>query len=508
MENTFANNSNCKRKQMGLPNEAVKADSRQSTTPAILVGIQQQELAKAESLLWRIAQGDVFPDEVRIFKRNAEVPREQWSYIEKSSQLYNNSPFLDEHGVIRMEGRTSSAVFSAWSTRFPVILPRNHVITTKILEDYHVRFGHGSKEITVNEVRQTFFIPKMRTAVGTVIRNCLKCRLRKCKPVTPRMAPLPIQRMQPYVRAFSYVGIDYFGPIDVTVGRHKEKRYVALFTCLVVRAVHCEVAYSLSTESCKQAIRRFIRRRGSPIEIFSDNGTNFQGASRELRKEMEKINRDCADTFTDARTKWTFNPPSAPHMGGVWERMVRSVKSAMGVLSDGRRMNDEILITTLAEAEHLVNSRPLTYSGTEYAEMDTITPNHFLLGSTSGQHQPFNVPISLAEELRSSYKRSMSFANEFWNRWCKEYFPTLNPRSKWYADGRMLKVGDLVLVMDDGKGAAGVRGLIEEVFTGADGRVRQAVVRTKGGVFRRPVAKLAVLELDDKPDHPNTQGSD
>ncbi|XP_062537884.1 uncharacterized protein LOC134206212 [Armigeres subalbatus] len=428
-----------------------------------------------------------------------QLPRDQWMYIEKSSQLYKNSPFLDEDGVIRMEGRTCSAAFVAWGTRFPVILPRSHEITTKILADYHVRFGHGSKEIIVNEVRQAFFVPKLRTAVAEVIRNCLKCRLRKSKPVLPRMAPLPIQRLQPYVRAFSYVGLDYFGPIDVTVGRHKEKRYVALFTCLVVRAVHCEVAYSLSSESCKQAIRRFIRRRGSPVHIFSDNGTNFQGVSRELRKELERIDRDCANTFTDARTKWTFNPPSAPHMGGVWERMVRSVKAAMEMLNDGRRMNDEILATTLAEAEYLVNSRPLTYAGTEDNEMDAITPNHFLLGSTSGQHEPYKVTITMADELRSSYKRSMSLANAFWNRWCKEYFPTLNQRSKWHEEGRRLEVGDLVFIMDYGKGETGVRGIIEEVFTGRDGRVRQAIVRTNRGVFKRPVAKLAVLELDDKP---------
>ncbi|XP_062713596.1 uncharacterized protein LOC134290464 [Aedes albopictus] len=416
-----------------------------------------------------MAQADAFPDEVKILKRNRELPFEQWVCIERSSKLCKTSPFLDDDDVIRMEGRTAPAVFAAVSTRFPVILPRNHIITTKLLEDFHIRYAHGSKETVVNEVRQGYFIPKLRSAVSKVIGNCLKCRLRKAKPIVPRMAPLPIQRMQPFVRPFSYVGLDYFGPIDVTVGRRKEKRYVALFTCLVIRAVH------------------------------SDNGTNFQGASRELREELERIDRDCANTFTGTNTKWTFNPPSAPHMGGVWERMVRSIKEAMTALSDGRRMTDEILITTLAEAEFLVNARPLTYSGTEDAELDTITPNHFLIGSSSGQHQPFQPPVSLAEELRSSYKRSLALANEFWTRWCKEYLPTLNQRSKWNVDGRSVKVGDLVFVMDDGKGSAGVRGVVEEVFTGVDGRIRQAVVRTDGGIYRRPVAKLAVLEIGDKP---------
>ncbi|XP_062700576.1 uncharacterized protein LOC115262724 [Aedes albopictus] len=501
--------SNCRRRRAGLPIEALKtAEGRKSSVPAVLVEIQQEELAKAERLLWRMAQADAFPDEVKILKRNRELPFDQWVCIERSSKLCKTSPFLDDEDVIRMEGRTAPAVFAAISTRFPVILPRNHIITTKLLEDFHIRYAHGSKETVVNEVRQGYFIPKLRTAVGKVINNCLKCRLRKSKPILPRMAPLPIQRMQPFVRAFSYVGLDYFGPIDVTVGRRKEKRYVALFTCLVVRAVHCEVAYNLSTESCKHAIRRFISRRGSPVEFFSDNGTNFQGASRELREKLERIDRDCANTFTGTNTKWTFNPPSAPHMGGVWERMVRSVKEAMTALSDGRRMTDEILVTTLAEAEFLVNARPLTYSGTEDAELDMITPNHFLLGSSSGHHHHFQAPISVAEELRSSYKRSMALANEFWTRWCKEYLPTLNQRSKWNVDGRSVKVGDLVFVMDDGKGAAGVRGIVEEVFSGVDGRIRQAVVRTNGGTFRRPVAKLAILEVGDKPGNTSCRQQD
>ncbi|XP_062714584.1 uncharacterized protein LOC115266180 [Aedes albopictus] len=403
--------SNCRRRLKKLPIEAINGvEGRPSTIPAVQVVIQQEELDKAQRVLWRMAQSDSFADEVKILMKNKELPPSEWIHIGKSSRLFRTSPFIDQDGVVRMEGRTAAAEFAATCTRFPVILPREHTITAKIIEDFHVRYGHASKETMVNEVRQAYFIPKLRTAVGKVINGCLVCRLRKSKPTVPRMAPLPVQRMQPFVRAFSYVGLDYFGPIDVSIGRRTEKRYVALFTCLVVRAVHCEVAFSLSTESCKLAIRRFIRRRGSPVEIFSDNGTNFKGASRELREELKKIDEECADTFTDARTKWTFNPPSAPHMGGVWERMVRSVKDAMAVLNDGRRLNDEILITTLTEAEYLINSRPLLYSGTEDTELDAITPNHFLCGSSSGQHEPFQTPISLAEELRSTYKRSQALA--------------------------------------------------------------------------------------------------
>ncbi|XP_058827482.1 uncharacterized protein LOC131687420 [Topomyia yanbarensis] len=332
--------------------------------------------------------------------------------------------------------------------------------------------------------------------LSTVIKECQRCTLQKSKPLAPRMAPLPEQRLTPHVRPFSYVGIDYLGPLEVTVGRRKEKRYVAVFTCLVVRAVHLEVAHSLSTDSCMMAIRRFVRAFGSPVEIFTDNGTNFVGANRQLLQQIKRINSECADTFTDAKTQWSFNPPAAPHMGGVWERMVRSVKETMRALDDGRKLNDEILLTVLAETKWFINSRPLTYMPLETSGDEAITPNHFIFcGSSSGAHEPLRTPVDLAETLRSSYKRSQYLSDALWKRWLKEYFPTLNRRSKWFDDVPAIRVGDLVYLAE-GKRRTWIRGKIEKVYPGPDGRVRQATVRTSSGQeLLRPVVKLALIEI-------------
>lgn len=120
------------------------------------------------------------------------------------------------------------------------------------------------------------------------------------------------------------------------------------------------------------AIKRFVCRRGSPIEFFSDNGTNFKGASKEV---VQHIDVECRDTFSDATTRWNFIPPSAPHMGDAWERLVRSVKAALSALDDGRKLTDEILLTTLAEAEDIVNSRPLTYLPLDSEAEAALTPN-------------------------------------------------------------------------------------------------------------------------------------
>lgn len=249
--------------------------------------------------------------------KNSELPQSKWHRIERSSPLYRLAPFLDAEGVIRMEGRAAYAEFISFEQRFPIVLPKGHDITSKLLLHYHKKFGHANRETVVNELRLRFYVQNIRAAILQVIKDCSWCKVNKCVPAVPRMAPLPVQRLTPQLRPFSYVGVDYFGPVVVTVGRRSEKRWICLFTCLVTRAIHMEIAHSLSSQSCVMAIRRFICRRGTPLEIFSDNGTNFQAASKELAQKVQCIEMECADIFTDARTRWSFIPPAAPHMGGI-----------------------------------------------------------------------------------------------------------------------------------------------------------------------------------------------
>ena len=106
------------------------------------------------------------------------------------------------------------------------------------------------------------------------------------------MADLPPSRIVPWEPPFTYVGVDYFGPFCVKRGRSRVKRYGVIFTCLVIRAVHVEVAHSLNTDSFLNALRRFMARRGRPKEIRSDNGTNLTSAERELKHLIREWNQE------------------------------------------------------------------------------------------------------------------------------------------------------------------------------------------------------------------------
>ncbi|XP_040169684.1 uncharacterized protein LOC120904034 isoform X2 [Anopheles arabiensis] len=491
--------TNCKRKAEGLPIQTIKATKIQAkhikhTLLAEQAPISESELQKAERFLLSMAQREAYEKEVQVL--TAKPSAEKQPHLERSSALHNLNPFADEFGILRIDGRIARANHIPYDARYPIILPKTHNITALILKDYHDRFGHANSETVVNEIRQRFYIKNLRSCVAKTKKHCQRCKIKTAQPVTPRMAPIPEERLTPYIRPFCSVGIDYLGPLDVVNARRSEKRYVAVFTCLVTRAVHLEVAHSLSTESCIMAIRRFVNRRGPPKEIFSDNGTNFVGASNELTRQLKDINYSCAETFTNTDTRWVFNPPSAPHMGGVWERMVRSVKDAMQALDDGRKLNDEILLTALAGAESLINSRPLTYMPQSNSNVEAITPNHFLLGSSYGKKQQLGECPDLAETLRSSYKRASALTDAFWDRWLKEYLPTKHTRSKWHDDTSRLNVNDLVFIAE-GPRKSWLRAIVEEVIPGRDGRVRQAIVRTaQGKRLKRPVVRLAVLNVE------------
>ncbi|XP_039439556.1 uncharacterized protein LOC120420555 [Culex pipiens pallens] len=493
--------SNLKRKVKGLPVEKLQATRNQEKllgSPAgssVRVPLQQNEYERAEQYLMRMAQTEDYIDEMKVLTRNKNRPTNQWIALEKSSPLYQLTPLVDENGLIRMEGRLEQAEFLPFDMRFPVILPKNNRITELIVQDYHERCGHGYRQSVKNKLRQLYYIPKVDAVVRRIESACVWCEAHRKRPTIPRMASLPVQRLTPYLRPFSYVGVDYLGPFDVSVGRRSEKRWIALFTCMATRAVHLEVAHGLTTQSCLMAIHRFIGRRGWPSEFLSDNGTNFQGASKELTKDVRDISEHCADQLTNARTKWSFNPPLAPHMGGVWERLVRSVKEALTALDDGRRLTDEILQTAIVEAEDMINSRPLTYVSQQSDEAEAITPNHFLRGASPNQPGGALPSPNPAVALRDTYQRSQQLASVMWERWINEYLPTLNRRTKWFGETRPLESGDLVYIVEGNNRKSWIRGIVEEPIVGKDGRVRQAWVRTNSGRYKRAVAKLAVLEV-------------
>ncbi|XP_062703951.1 uncharacterized protein LOC134286356 [Aedes albopictus] len=283
--------------------------------PLVTGTLRQPELIEAERCIYRQTQLDAYGEEI-AFLQSSEKEKEEMT-IPKSSSLYKLSPFLDVHGVLRTQGRTSGCQYVDAEAIHTIVLPRKHPITILVVQFTHERYHHLNHETIVNELRQKYWIPRLRSVCNKVRRQCQHCKNARAQPQPPVMADLPSARLAAYSRPFSFAGIDYFGPIQVVVGRRTEKRWGVLITCLAVPAIHIKIAHSLNTSSCIMALRNFMARRGTPLELFSDRGTNFVGSNRELTEAVRHLDQDqLMQEFVTPNTKWTFLPPSSPHMGG------------------------------------------------------------------------------------------------------------------------------------------------------------------------------------------------
>ncbi|XP_075167602.1 uncharacterized protein LOC142239717 [Haematobia irritans] len=187
----------------------------------------------------------------------------------------------DDGGVLRAKGRTSFL-----NPEDVIILPANHHVTTPLVRHIHETFHHISHETVINNIKSKYHIPHLRALYKSVRNSCQICKNASVLPITPQMSTLPPSKLASFKRPFTYVGIDYFGPLYVTVGRRREKRWGVLFTCLTVRALNLEIAHSLDNSSCIMCIRNFMARRGTPKQIYTDNGTNFKSASKVLATEI------------------------------------------------------------------------------------------------------------------------------------------------------------------------------------------------------------------------------
>ena len=446
------------------------------------------EIDRGETATLRVAQMEDFADDFNRLEQDRK--------LSPSSRILELSAKLGNDGLLRMDGRISSCRFSQ-SVREPIILNGTNRIVRLLIAFYHTNAGHIGRERVINELRQKYWITKIRSSVRAVWHACATCKVRKAQPVQPEMAPLPDVRTECFIPPFTNSGVDYLGPMNVVVGRRRETRYGVLFTCLNVRAVHLEIANSLSTDSMMMALRRMIARRGKPKTLYSDNGTNFVGANTELQRALQDFDQEEITRQTAIHgIEWHFIPPGSPHMGGCWERLVRSVKRALEAALREQAPKDEVLQTLFAEAEFSVNSRPLTYVSDDPADPESLTPNHILL--MWRKHEPIQsapgVFVTDDLKLRKQWRRSQVLADLFWQRWVKEYLPPLNRRTKWHQRTENLKIDDLVIIWDNQHPRnQWKRGIITALYPGKDGRVRVADVRTTTGTYRRPVSKLCVL---------------
>ena len=449
------------------------------------------ELSSTETDIIREAQNEAFSDEVAALSRSQPLPRK--------STLLPCTPILINR-ILRSNTRLRHADDLPADVKFPVILPKKHHVTRLIVQYYHESEGHRmGVNFTINHLREKYLVIHVREEVKRVNRECRECARRfKVQPVQQQMAPLPQIRLQMTTKPFANCAVDFGGPY-LTIqgrGRSRAKRYLCLFLCLQTHCCHLEMATSLETDAFLNAFVRMTARRGWPTKMLSDNGSNFVGAEKEIRELVGELDHDQVQRMTSNQgVTWYWNPPSAPHFGGVFEAMIKSSKRAIYAILKDADVTDEELQTTFIGVESLMNSRPLTALSDDPNDEPVLTPNHFLIGQMGGDFVPESVD-NTAFNPRRRWRRVQELTRHVWGRWMKEYLPHIGSRQKWFFPTENLKVGDVVMVIDPSAARREWKvGRIERTYPGSDQLVRVVDVRVGDKILKRSVTRISPLEF-------------
>ncbi len=468
-----------------------KASEPKRTEQKPMIKLTTEDLHDAENAVIQYVQHATFTEEIEILKETSPDNSKQMQ-VKKRSSTYHLDPKMDD-SLLRVGGRLNKAAMPE-EAKHQAILPKSHRIVHLILREIHETKGHVGRNHMLSIFYQKYWAAGANATARKVVHDCVVCKRQRGKPETQKMADLPEERVRPAEPPFTNVGMDYFGPFHVKIGRSTVKRYGVIFTCLSSRAIHIEKADSLDTSACINAIRRFVARRGQVKVIRSDNGTNFVGAERELRAEIKKINQTRVhNDLIQRNIDWKFNAPGASHHGGVWERQIRSIRQVLCSVMREQTLSDDNLSTLFCEVEGILNSRPITKVSGDASDLEALTPNHLLLLKGQPILSP-NLSDDKDQYARRRWKQVQYLANLFWRRWIKEYLPQLQTRQKWVLPQRNIQVGDIILIVDEqAPRNTWQMGKVIKVMPDKNGLVRQVQVRTKSTTLVRPVSKLCLL---------------
>lgn len=438
----------------------------------------EQELHEALMVLVKHTQRSEFSEDIKNIQSGRML----------SKPMRKLNAFIDDQQVFRVGGRLARSDLE-FQAKHPALLPRKHRLTKLIIQCVHNENFHPGLQTLQYLLLQNFWILSPRRVITSVISNCYRCFRIKPTVLQPKMADLPKARIT-QIKAFQSVGCDYAGPFNITVQRYRGARtmkaYLCLFVCFATKALHLELASDLSSEAFLAALRRFIARRGRCNTIHCDCGTNFKGAQTLLADLM----RSACET---ERIEFKFNPPGAPHFGGIWEAGVKSVKTHLYRVIGTQTLTYEELNTLLTQVESILNSRPLCPISSDPNDLSVLTPGHFLtLAPLTTVPSPDYTNTSMNRLTRWQLLQRMH--QDFWSRWHNEYLTTLSQRLKWTKSSQAVTVDQLVIIKDELTHPLRWRfGRIIELFPGRDGIPRSATIRTAQGIMKRPLVKLCPI---------------
>ncbi|GFW80640.1 integrase catalytic domain-containing protein [Trichonephila clavipes] len=451
------------------------------------------DIDQAETKLIRMVQEQVFLAEIKRLQSKGVVS--------PNSKLKNLNPFIDSDGLLRVGGRLRNSDLP-YVNKHPAILPGNHNLTVQIIAHFHRKNLHTGASSLLHYVREKFWPLNGRSLCRKVVHECLDCFKSRPLVTSQLMGNLPRDRVVPDY-PFNCSGVDFCGPFMI---RYKNQRneilhkiYICVFVCFVSKAIHIEIVSDLTSDSFIATLKRFFSRRGKCAKLYSDNGKPFVDFNKELKRFVKLIedSDDNLSGFLSAEgIEWKFIPPRAPSFGGLWEASVKSIKYHLKRVVSGSNLTYEEFLTVCIQIEGILNSRPLCPLSSNSDDLNALTPAHFLIERSMTSVVEPNL-IELKENALKKWQGITRLVQLIWNRcYLRCYLSELQQRNKWQFKKQNVKVGDLVVIIEDNMPTfKWPLGRITEIYSGSDALIRVVKVKTQFGEYKRAISRVCLLPM-------------
>ena len=453
--------------------------------------IHKDELAHAKLTALKVMQREAFANELETLQLGNSItkgPRKKWK------------PFLDNQGIIRCRHRLDNLPGN--KEKYPILVHGKHPFVQGYVTCKHEHENCSSRQYTLHIIKKEIDGPGIVEAAKRAVRACNLCRILRAKPYAyPEHPPLPEERLTAR-RPFAVSGVDYSGPHNVKQGRATMKIWIALFTCMVSRAIHLEIVPDLSTKTFLEALQNTTWKKGAPKVLLSDNATCFVGANKAL-KEISNQNA----TITGLATKgieWHFTPARAPWFGAVYERLIGILKKELTKLAGNSSLTYHELSHTLAQVEGVINRRPLIQVGTE----EVLSPMNILTGRSDDYEDTLNVldtkeillsASQVKNDLPRMYQDTERRLAKFWQTFQHQYLERIKfspDTSSNKGGGLTPQVGDLVIIHSHDPRLKWRKAIVLENMESADGQIRKCKLKTSTGQMIRALKHLYPLEIN------------
>lgn len=325
----------------------------------------KKPITNTEKLIGTLTNNELYEAENYLLKQDQEITySREIQLLKKSTKgtIGNLSVLWDEKlQLIRLDGRIHNE-FLSYDEQYPILLSKDGKLARPLIRNAHHELLHGGNQLIQQYLRKRYWITRAKDAIKNYTKQCPVCFKLRMKTTEQQMSALPDYRTSPEL-AFVNIGIDYAGPFtlrpNLLRGRPNQTRikaYIAVFICLVTRAIHLELVSDISTKAFIAALKRMIFRRGLPAMIVSDNATNFVGAKNYLDKVQEFNNKNSDEIKEKFKLDWKFTTPVAPHHGGIYEAAVKSTKYHLRRVIGEQSLTFEEFSTILCQVEGCLNS--------------------------------------------------------------------------------------------------------------------------------------------------------